>query len=170
MFKNIAYFWMTVALLFVQLFILDEISIAMWLRPMIFPLVILLLPIEWCTIWVVVASLLLGIFMDISIGGMGLYTSTLLPLAVMRRWILYLSTRRSIEAGDQTSLLSRMPLYQVMIYVGVMLLLHHTMFFALESLSFVGVMQLIATILFSTLLSILLSWPVVGLFLKKIVK
>lgn len=170
MFKNIAYFWMTVALLFVQLFILDEISIAMWLRPMIFPLVILLLPIEWRTIWVVVASLLLGIFMDISIGGMGLYTSTLLPLAVMRRWILYLSTRRSIEAGDQTSLLSRMPLYQVMIYVGVMLLLHHTMFFALESLSFVGVMQLIATILFSTLLSILLSWPVVGLFLKKIVK
>lgn len=170
MFKSIAYFWMTVALLFVQLFILDEISIAMWLRPMIFPLVILLLPIEWRTIWVVVASLLLGIFMDISIGGMGLYTSTLLPLAVMRRWILYLSTRRSIEAGDQTSLLSRMPLYQVMIYVGVMLLLHHTMFFALESLSFVGVMQLIATILFSTLLSILLSWPVVGLFLKKIVK
>lgn len=170
MFKNIAYFWMTVALLFVQLFILDEISIAMWLRPMIFPLVILLLPIEWRTIWVVVVSLLLGIFMDISIGGMGLYTSTLLPLAVMRRWILYLSTRRSIEAGDQTSLLSRMPLYQVMIYVGVMLLLHHTMFFALESLSFVGVMQLIATILFSTLLSTLLSWPVVGLFLKKIVK
>lgn len=170
MFKSIAYFWMTVALLFVQLFILDEISIAMWLRPMIFPLVILLLPIEWRTIWVVVASLLLGIFMDISIGGMGLYTSTLLPLAVMRRWILYLSTRRSIEAGDQTSLLSRMSLYQVMIYVGVMLLLHHTMFFALESLSFVGVMQLIATILFSTLLSILLSWPVVGLFLKKIVK
>ncbi len=170
MFKNIAYFWMTVALLFVQLFILDEISIAMWLRPMIFPLVILLLPIEWRTIWVVVASLLLGIFMDISIGGMGLYTSTLLPLAVMRRWVLYLSTRRSIEAGDQTSLLSRMPLYQVMIYVGVMLLLHHTMFFALESLSFVGVMQFIATILFSTLLSILLSWPVVGLFLKKIVK
>lgn len=170
MFKNIAYFWMTVALLFVQLFILDEISIAMWLRPMIFPLVILLLPIEWRTIWVVVVSLLLGIFMDISIGGMGLYTSTLLPLAVMRRWILYLSTRRSIEAGDQTSLLSRMPLYQVMIYVGVILLLHHTMFFALESLSFVGVMQLIATILFSTLLSILLSWPVVGLFLKKIVK
>lgn len=170
MFKSIAYFWMTVALLFVQLFILDEISIAMWLRPMIFPLVILLLPIEWRTIWVVVASLLLGIFMDISIGGMGLYTSTLLPLAVMRRWILYLSTRRSIEAGDQTSLLSRMPLYQVMIYVGVMLLLHHTMFFALESLSFVGVIQLIATILFSTLLSTLLSWPVVGLFLKKIVK
>ena len=115
MFKSIAYFWMSVALLFVQIFILDEISMALWLRPMIFPLVILLLPIEWRTIWVVVAALLLGIFMDLSLGGQGLYTSTLLPLAVMRRWILYLTTRRSVESGDQTSLLSRMSLHQVMI-------------------------------------------------------
>ena len=170
MFKSIAYFWMSVALLFVQIFILDEISMALWLRPMIFPLVILLLPIEWRTIWVVVVALLLGIFMDVSLGGQGLYTSTLLPLAVMRRWVLYLTTRRSVESGDQTSLLSRMPLRQVMIYVGAMLVLHHTMFFVLESLSMIRMMQLIVTILFSALLSSLLLWPIVGLFLKKIVR
>ena len=170
MFKSVAYFWMAVALLFVQIFILDEISMALWLRPMIFPLVLLLLPIEWRTIWVVVVALLLGIFMDISLGGQGLYTSTLLPLAVMRRWILYLTTRRSVEAGDQTSLLSRMPLRQVMIYVGAMLALHHAMFFFLESLSMISVMQLIVTILFSALLSSLLVWPIVGLFLKRVVR
>ncbi|MBO5890594.1 MAG: hypothetical protein J6Q28_04100 [Alistipes sp.] len=170
MFKSVAYFWMSVALLFVQIFILDEISMALWLRPMIFPLVILLLPIEWRTIWVVVVALLLGIFMDVSLGGQGLYTSTLLPLAVMRRWVLYLTTRRSVESGDQTSLLSRMPLRQVMIYVGAMLVLHHTMFFVLESLSMIRMMQLIVTILFSALLSSLLLWPIVGLFLKKIVR
>ena len=170
MFKSVAYFWMSVALLFVQIFILDEISMALWLRPMIFPLVLLLLPIEWRTIWVVVVALLLGIFMDVSLGGQGLYTSTLLPLAVMRRWVLYLTTRRSVESGDQTSLLSRMPLRQVMIYVGAMLVLHHTMFFVLESLSMIRMMQLIVTILFSALLSSLLLWPIVGLFLKKIVR
>ncbi|MBO7235446.1 MAG: hypothetical protein J6V05_02550 [Alistipes sp.] len=170
MFKNIAYFWLTIALLFVQIFILDEVSIAMTIRPMIFPLVILLIPIEWRTIWVVIATLLLGLFMDLSLGGAGLYTATLLPLAVMRRWILFLTTRRSIEAGDQSSLLSRMPMRQVMIYVGAMLLLHHTMFFALESLSAIGKMQLIATILLSTLLSLLLVWPVVRLFLKRVVR
>ena len=170
MFKSVAYFWMSVALLFVQIFILDEISMALWLRPMIFPLVILLLPIEWRTIWVVVVALLLGIFMDVSLGGQGLYTSTLLPLAVMRRWVLYLTTRRSVESGDQTSLLSRMPLRQVMIYVGAMLVLHHTMFFVLESLSMIRMMHLIVTILFSALLSSLLLWPIVGLFLKKIVR
>ena len=170
MFKSILYFWLTLALLFVQVFILDEISMAMWLRPIVFPLVVLLLPIEWRTIWVILVASIVGVVMDVSLGGAGLYTSTLLPLAVVRRWILYLTTRRSIEAGDQTSLLSRMPLRQVMIYVGAMLLLYSTMFFVLESLSMVEAMQLVVTILFSTLLSILLALPIVRLFLKKVAR
>lgn len=170
MFKSILYFWLTIALLFLQVFILDEISIALWLRPMIFPLVILLLPIERRTIWVLLSALALGVFMDMALGGAGLYTSTLLPLAVLRRWILFLTTRRSVESGDQTSLLSRMPLRQVMIYVGAMLLLYNTAFFLLESLSMVAVMQIIATIIFSTALSMVLAWPIVRLFLKRIVK
>lgn len=170
MFKSILYFWMALALLFLQIFILDEISIAIWLRPMIFPLIILLLPIEWRTIWVIVAALLLGIVMDTALGGAGLYTSTLLPVAVMRRWILFLTTRRSVEAGDQTSLLSRMPLRQVMIYVGAMMLLYNTMYLVLESLSSVGKMQLVATIISSTILSLILELPIVRLFLKKVVR
>lgn len=170
MFKSILYFWLTLALLFVQIFILDEISMALWLRPMIFPLIVLLLPIEWRTIWVILVTLIVGVVMDMALGGAGLYTSTLLPLAVMRRWILFLTTRRSVEAGDQTSLLSRMPLRQVILYVGAMLLLYNAMFFMLESLSAVETMQLIATILFSTVLSVILAWPIVRLFLKKIAR
>jgi hypothetical protein len=170
MFKSILYFWLTLALLFVQIFILDEISMSLWLRPMIFPLIVLLLPIEWRTIWVILVALIVGVVMDMALGGAGLYTSTLLPLAVIRRWILFLTTRRSVEAGDQTSLLSRMPLRQVILYVGAMLLLYNAMFFVLESLSVVATMQLIATILFSTVLSIILAWPIVRLFLKKVVR
>lgn len=170
MFKSILYFWLTLALLFVQIFILDEISMSLWLRPMIFPLIVLLLPIEWRTIWVILVALIVGVVMDMALGGAGLYTSTLLPLAVIRRWILFLTTRRSVEAGDQTSLLSRMPLRQVILYVGAMLLLYNTMFFVLESLSVVATMQLIATILFSTVLSIILAWPIVRLFLKKVAR
>lgn len=161
---------MTLALLFVQVFILDEISIALWLRPMIFPIIILLLPFEWRAIWVILTTLVLGVFMDMAVGGAGLYTSTLLPVAVTRNWILYLTTRRSVESGDQTSLLSRMPLRQVMIYVGAMLLIYNVMFFALESLSTVDTMQLIATIICSTILSVVLAWPIVRLFLKRVVR
>ena len=137
---------------------------------MIFPLVVLLLPIERRTIWVLLAALALGMFMDIALGGAGLYTATLLPLAVLRRWILFLTTRRSVESGDQTSLLSRMPLRQVMMYVGAMMLLYNTAFFLLEALSMVSTMQVIATIICSTALSMLLAWPIVRLFLKRVVR
>ena len=169
MFKNIAYFWMTLAVLLLDIFILNQLSIAMWLRPMLFPLIVVLLPMEWRTIWVLVTSLAIGLIMDMSLGGAGLYTATLLPMAIMRRTILFVTTGRSVEAGDQSSLLSRMSLRQLMIYVGGMLLVHHALFFILEALSFGALLQLIATIIFSTLLSLIMAWPIVRLFTSKIV-
>ena len=81
MFRVIPYIMMTIALLFVQIFVLDEISIALVLRPMIVPLVVLLLPIEWRTVWVLLVALATGVLMDVSLGGAGLYTATLLPIS-----------------------------------------------------------------------------------------
>ncbi len=169
MFRVIPYIMMTIALLFVQIFVLDEISIALVLRPMIFPLVVLLLPIEWRTVWVLLVALATGVLMDVSLGGAGLYTATLLPIAVMRRWVLYLTTHRSVESGDQTSLFSRMSQQQVMIWVATMLAIHHVMFFALETLSFAKPLHLIATMLLSTLLSALIATPIVQIYCSKIV-
>lgn len=170
MFKNISYLWMAIVLLLVQIFILDQLSIAMWLRPMLFPLIVMLLPMEWRTIWVLIIALLVGVVMDMSLGGAGLYTATLLPLAVVRRSVMYMTTHRSVEHGDQTSLLSNISLRQLMIYVSAMMGLHHILFFAFETLSFASPLHLVATILCSTVLSVVIAWPIVRLFISKIVE
>ena len=169
MFRYISYLWITLSLLFVQIFILDQLSLAMCLRPMLFPLIVILLPLEWRTIWVLLVSLAVGVIMDASLGGAGLYTATLLPLAVVRRSMMFLTTGRSIEPGDQTPLLSRISLRQLMIYVSSMMTLHHVLFFSLEAMSVAAILHLIATIICSTLLSIVIAWPIVRLFLSKIV-
>lgn len=169
MFKNLSYLWMTIIIMVVQIFLLDELSIAMWLRPMIFPLVVILLRMEWATVSVLLVSTLIGMVMDISLGGSGLYTATIVPLAVMRRWILYLTTSRSIEHGDQTSLLSRLSRNQIMSYTGAMLAIHHTLFFMMEALSWANPLHLIMTIVCSTLLSVAVAYPVVRIFTLKIV-
>lgn len=169
MFRSVPYLGMTIVLLFLQIFILDELSIALWVRPMLFPLIVMLLPMEWRTIWVLLATCATGVVMDLSLGGAGLYTATLLPLAVVRHWVMYVTTGRSVEHGDQTSLLSRMPLRQLMMYAAAMLFLHHTMFFLLETLSFISPLRLVATIICSTLLSVVIAWPVLRLFISKIV-
>ena len=157
-----------VAVLVAQIFLLDNISIHLWLRPMIFPLVILLLPMEWRALWVMLIALLVGLLMDISLGGAGLYVASLLPLALLRSTLMYLATNRVVEASDQTSLLSRLSLRQLMTYLALALLLHHALFFLLETLSLAHPLRLVATILFSTLLSTVVAWPIVRIFVGKV--
>lgn len=169
MFKNLSYLWMALVILLLQIFLLDQLSIAMWLRPMIFPLIVILLQMEWRTVWVLLISALVGLIMDLALGGAGLYTATLVPLAVIRRWMLYLTTRRSIEQGDQTSVLSRLNRGQLMAYTVIMLAIHHTLFFVMETLSLAHPLQLIATIICSTLLSTAVAWPILRIFTLKIV-
>ena len=160
---------MSLSILFVQIFLLDQLSIAMWLRPMIFPLIVILLQMEWRTVWVLLISTLVGITMDLARGGAGLYTSTIVPLVAVRRWMLYLTTGRSIEQGDQTSVLSRLSSVQLMGYTLTMLAIHHALFFMMESLSFAHFWHLLATIVCSTLLSAVIAWPIIRIFSLKIV-
>lgn len=168
MYKYISYIWLAVILLFVQIFLLDNISMAMWLRPMIFPLIVVLLPLEWRTIWVLLSALAVGIIMDSSLGGAGLYTATLLPLAVVRSTLLYMTTHRYVEHSDQTALLPRLDFRQLMFYIAVAFMLHHAMFFVMESLSFADLSQLLLRIIASTPLSIVIVWPITRLFMSKL--
>ncbi|MBO5018714.1 MAG: hypothetical protein J6C56_07630 [Alistipes sp.] len=169
MFKNLSYLWLSLAIMALQIFLIDELSIAMWLRPMIFPLVVILLQMEWRPIWVLLTSALVGLTMDLALGGSGLYTATIVPLAVIRRGVMYFTTKRSIEHGDQTSLLSRLSSRQLLAYTSMMMFIHHAMFFIMETLSFAHPMQLFATIVCSTLLSMLVAWPILRIFTLKIV-
>lgn len=172
MYKKMSYIWLCIAVLFVQIFLLDNInigaSLGIWMRPMIFPLVVLLLPIELKMIWVMLVAYGVGCTMDLSIGGEGLYVATLLPLALLRPTIVYVTTRRSVEVGDQAQLLTKLSLRQLMLYIFASLLLHHALFFTLEVLSFSNPGRLLATIILSTLLSMAIGWFVVRIFISKV--
>lgn len=172
MYKKMSYMWLCLAVLFVQIFLLDNInigaSVGVWMRPMIFPLVVLLLPIELKMIWVVLVAYAVGYTMDISVGGEGLYAATLLPLAIVRPTLVYITTRRSVEVGDQAQLLTKLSLRQLMLYIMAGMLLHHTLFFALEVLSLSNPGRLLATILLSLLLTLVIGWFVVRIFISKV--
>ncbi|MBQ5710734.1 MAG: hypothetical protein IIV76_04925 [Alistipes sp.] len=159
------------AVVLLQIFLLDNIdlgaSISILIRPMIFPLAVLLMPVEWKSVWVLLASYVIALVLDLMLGGSGIYILTLLPIALLRTTLLYATTRRSMESSDQSQLFARMRLDQLMLYVGVSLLIYHTLFFAMETLSMANFGRLVATILLSTLCSLLLSWPIVRLYTSK---
>lgn len=167
-----SYIWLSIAVLFLQIFLLDNInlgaSIAIWMRPMLFPLIVLLLPTEWKTIWVILVAYAVGYTMDIAVGGEGLYVATLLPIALIRPWLLYITTSRSMEGSGQKNLLSHLRPRQLMLYIGATLLVHHTLFFLMEALSLNNLMQIILTIIFSLALSLIIGWLVVRIFISKV--
>lgn len=169
MYKQLSYLWLALAVLVLQIFLLDNISIAMWLRPMIFPLVVILLPMEWRMAWSLVVALAVGLVMDLSLGGSGLYTSSLLPVAVLRPWAMFLTTGRMVEHGDQSALLQRLSTRQVILFSAGAMLVHNAIFFMLETLSFAQPMRLVATIVMSTLVSVVVAAPIIQLFKSKIV-
>lgn len=168
MYKYTKYIWLALGVLFLQIFLLDNISIALFLRPMIFPIIILLLPIEWRAVWVILAAFVVGWIMDLSLGGAGLYIASLLPIVPLRRTLIYIISHLAVESGDQTGLLSRMTQRQMIGYIALALLLHHTLFFGLEALSLATPMQLIGTIVCSTLLSTIVAMPIVRIFAKQL--
>ena len=172
MYKYMSYIWMSLAVLFVQIFLIDNInlgaSMSIWMRPMLFPLIVLLLPVEWKTIWVLLVAYAVGYIMDVSVGGEGLYVATLLPIALLRPWLLYITTNRNVVAVGQSQQLSSLNTRQLMLYLGTTLLVHHTLFFFMEALSLNNFMQVVMTIILSLALSMLIGWFVVRLFITKV--
>jgi hypothetical protein len=55
-----------------------------------------------------------------------------------------------------------------MLYIAACLFLHHTLFFMLEALSLNDLGRMMLTILLSTLLSLLIGWFVVRIFISKV--
>lgn len=170
MYKYTTYIWLAVVVLFLQIFLLDNISIAMILRPMVFPIIVLLLPIEWRMIWIIIAGFVVGWIMDMALGGAGLYVASLLPITLIRGTLIYIISHLTVESGDQTSLLSRLNTQQLFGYIVAALLLHHTLFFVLETLSFSAPMQLFGTIVCSTILSAMIAIPVVRIFTQRLIR
>ena len=90
-------------------------------------------------------------------------------MAIFRPALIYMTTNRSVDSSDQSQLLARLPLPQLMFYIAISLLLYHILFFAMEALSWANFMRTLSTILLSSIASLVLSWPIVRIFTSKLV-
>ena len=78
------YTMLTLVVLFVQVFVLNNLSISPLVAPMVYIILILLMPIESSQWKMLSVGLLLGILMDITMGPPGLNTMVTLPIAFFR--------------------------------------------------------------------------------------
>ena len=159
---------LTLVVLFVQVFVLNNLSASPLVAPMVYIVLIVLLPIEFSLWKMLCIGLAWGVLMDLTMGTMGLNTLVTLPIAFFRRPILFAFTglsEMSKEEGVPTvkRLGGRFHHYAIAIIV-----LHSVLFYLAEWLSFDNIGTLVLRIICSTLISLLLDYIIITLFMKRL--
>jgi hypothetical protein len=159
---------LTLVVLFVQVFVLNNLSASPLVAPMVYIVLIVLLPIEFSQWKMLGIGLAWGVLMDLTMGTMGLNTLVTLPMAFFRRPILFAFTglsEMSKEEGIPTvkRLGGRFHRYAI-----AMIVLHSVLFYLAEWLSFDNIGTLVLRIVCSTLISLLLDYIIIILFMKRL--
>lgn len=159
---------MVAVVLFVQLFVLNNLSITPLVAPMVYIILILLLPLEYSQWKMLAAGLILGVLMDVTMGTAGLNTLVTLPVAFFRRPLLSLfGGFSSISKEEGIPSIKRLGMRFHSYFIGVVVL-HSVLFYFAEWLSVDNFGTLLLRILCSTLTSLALDYIILTLFHKRL--
>ena len=162
------YIMLTLVVLFVQVFVLNNLSISPLVAPMVYIVLILMMPIESSQWKMLGVGLLLGITMDLTMGTAGLNTLVTLPVAFFRRPLLYALTGLSPMSKEEGIPSVKRLGARFHRYIIVLIVLHSLLFYFAEWLSFDNFGTLLLRILCSTLCSLVLDYIIIMLFMKRL--
>ena len=163
-----AYIMLTLVVLFVQVIVLNNLSVSPLVAPMVYIVLILLMPIDSSQWKMLGAGLLLGVLMDITMGTAGLNTLVTLPIAFFRRPLLFsLGGLSSMSKEEGIPSVKRLGL-RFHRYFIIMIVIHSILFYFVEWLSFDNFGTLVLRILCSTLCSLVLDYIIISLFMKRL--
>ena len=165
-----------IVIMMVQLFILNDIVIKYSITlmgipvfiPLIYPLILLLLPVNtphWLTM---LLGFMVGITMDLFSNTPGVHASACVVLGYVRPYLLNLFFQQNIkELGDTVPTLFRMGFRSFLLYILFALVIHHCYYYIIQIWSFKNILLIVHKTILSTLLSIILIILSQLIFAKK---
>ncbi|HQW45440.1 MAG: rod shape-determining protein MreD [Bacteroidetes bacterium] len=165
-----------IVIMMVQLFILNDIVIKSSITlmgipvfiPLIYPLILLLLPVNtphWLTM---LLGFMVGITMDLFSNTPGVHASACVVLGYVRPYLLNLFFQQNIkELGDTVPTLFRMGFRSFLLYILFALVIHHCYYYIIQIWSFKNILLIVYKTILSTLLSIILIILSQLIFAKK---
>lgn len=151
--KNITRFFV---LLLLQVFVLNEINLGVYLNVYLYLLFILLLPVETPGWLILPLGFSMGLVVDSSLNTAGLHTSALTFMAFARPTVLRILKPREGYEMDLTPGLFMMGFRWFVSYALIMVFLHHLWLFMLEAFRFSDVFFIFLKIISSLILNVLL--------------
>lgn len=168
MYRTLPYIALFAATMLLQVFLFDNLSISVYLNPLIYMVFIVLLPLDTPPVVLLGAGLLTGVAMDAAMGTAGINTIATLPVAFARPMLLnLLCGRDSIREGGVPSS-ERLGRRKFIDYLVIVILLHHTLFFLLEALSWEHLLHTVIRIVVSSLVTLAFVWIIARVFTVKL--
>ena len=168
MHRIISYTLLFIASVMLQVFLFDNLSISIYVAPLVYIAFITLLPIETSPIVMLVCGVLMGFVMDWTMGLEGINTAVTLFVAYSRRFILSIACGRENAKEGGIPTVWRLGNYSFMLYVTLFVGMHHLLFFLLEGLSWSLLHFVLLRFIISTMISICFTWLLSQLFVSKI--
>ena len=168
MYRTLPYLGLFAATVLLQVFLFDNLSISIYLNPLVYIAFIALLPLNTPPIALLGSGLALGVTMDYAMGAAGINTIATLLIAVLRPAIVgMLFGRDNAKEGGIPSP-SRMGKRTFVGYLVVLTLIHHAVFFSLEALSWSHLPHTLLRIVASSAVSVIFIWIIARIFTSKI--
>lgn len=154
-----------IVLVFLQVFLLNNINLAGYINPYVYVLFILLYPSEGNQPLLIFLSFLLGLFVDIFEDSGGVHAAACAFVAYIRPIALKYSFGISYEYNSVK--LEKAAPIERFTFVASIILIHHFIMFALEIFSFNHIMLLLKSTLFSGIFTLVLVLGSLILFNRK---
>ena len=152
-------------LVLLQVIVLNHINFLGYINPYIYILFILVYPFTGNKSLLIFLSFLLGLSVDIFGDSGGIHAAASVFIAYARPAALKFSFGLSYE--HNTIKINKAPLNQRILYITVMVLLHHLILFSLEIFSFSHILLVLKSTLFSGIFSTILIVCALILFSRK---
>ncbi len=156
-----------VLLVLVQVLILNNLEVGAGIYPMLYPLFILLLPIEMATVTLMFISFFFGLTIDAFSNTFGLHASAAVVFAFFRPLIFKLfAPRDGFETGEMNAMNLLAIRWFIVSYI-VLLFIHHIWFFIIEVFKWNEFLLILQKIILSVPISFGLSLIVRTAFMNK---
>ncbi|QQS30520.1 MAG: rod shape-determining protein MreD [Sphingobacteriales bacterium] len=156
-----------IAFLLFQVLLLNQIKLHGFVNPYIYPLGILMFPFETARWLLLLIAFFSGLFVDMFTDTPGLHASALVLMAFVREYVVNINRPVGDYEPGHRPTISSLGSQWFLGYAGLLVLIHHTVFFFIEAYTFSMLLTTIAKIGISALVSLMLMFLFQYLFYSK---
>lgn len=168
MYRTLPYLGLFAAAVLLQVFLFDNLSISVYLNPLVYVVFIALLPLDAQPVTLLGAGLLLGVTMDFAMGAAGINTIATLPVAFLRPTLAGMICGRENAREGGIPSPARLGSRKFFGYLLTLTLIHHALFFVLEALSWSHLGHTLVRIVISSAVTVAFGWIITRIFTAKL--